>query len=392
MSLRLASFLRFGLLAMAGGVVGCATSDGYRYRDLFILLDRMEVRPDRLEALPVSLIDAETGEPARGARLIVDTEPAPRVLPGDASGQVLIPVEPGLRRENPPIRIEPPEARVRLVATLSGSLSGREIASVSVRSAAGRRRMGDAQVAVFYGAGETALARKVRAGLIRSRAVVRSITGLEPPRWAVLIEPGPREANVLYLTVPPPGYESGWLCFREEWDSGDFLDVNPHEWAEATLTSAFGLYDDPRNRFIGDGLAELVAWRVNGLPPDYGDRLSPEQVGDRETVDLLSAFQVVPGRVFHRRRIERGLAKHGYVPGYALAFAFWHELYEAHGPGLTAAYVRELSRRPQVKAEEAIAILARLTGDETVGERIRAASVAAARLRIAGLIRRGRGG
>lgn len=390
MPLLLSRLISFSLLAAwVGMVAGCATTGGYRYRDLFLLLDRMEVPADRLEALPVFLVEADSGEPARGARVVVETEPEPLVLAGDEAGEVLIPVEAALRRRNPPIRIEPAEAKVRLVVTLSGKLSGREIEAVEVRTAAGKQRLGDSRVAVYHGNGETVLAREVRAGLIRSRQVVRSITGLEPLRWAVVIESAPKRPNVLYLTVPPPGQESAWICFREEWESGDFLDVNPHEWAEATLTSALGLYDDPRNRFIGDGLAELVAWKVNGLPEDYGDRLSTEWVGDGAAVDLLTAFQVVPGRVFHRRRIERGLEKHGYVPGYALAFAFWHELYEAHGAGLTRAYVAELARQPSVRAEEAIAILARLTGDASVEQRIRAANVAEARRRIERLIESG---
>jgi hypothetical protein len=370
---------RLLVISAIGFLAGCATSEVH-YRDLFMPLNRLGVKASQLEELPVFLVQADTKEAADDARLILDTSPEPTVLETDPAGQVMIPVDSALLRNNPPVRIEP--QGVNLVLAFSGKFEGRDARSVQVRSASGLKKTGDSRVAVFHEKGDEALARAVRAALIRTRGEIQSILHLEPRRWAVILETDREEKNVLYLTVPAAGYDSTWRCFREEWENGDFMDVNPHEWAETTLTSAIRLYDDPRNRFIGDGLAEFVTWKVSGLPRDYIERLSPAEIGDRETVDLLSAFQVVPGKFLLQGRLDRIPAKHAYIPGYALSFAFWHELYEEHGPTLIPAFVERLAQQPTAGADEAIAILVALTGDQAIGDRIRQANVEAARSRI----------
>lgn len=367
-------------------MAGCAPSQN-RYRD-FMVLPQFGVTPKQLEALPMFLVHADTDAPAPDARMILETKPEPRVLQSDRTGQVMFPLEASLLKQNPPIRIEPNGTgdRLKLMARFSAKFEGSEIRSVRVRSAADLKRLGDSRVAVFHQQRDAALARKVRVDLIRARGVIRSVLGLEPVRWAVILETQGQEENVLYLTVPFAGYHC-WRCFRDEWESGEFMDVNPHEWAESTLVDTLDLYDDPRTRFIGDGLAEFVVWKVNGLPKDYGDRLSPAQVGGRETVDLLSAFQAIPGRFVQRGKIDRIPTKLLFSAGYALSFAFWHELHEQHGPELTSAFVERLRQKPSRSAEDAIAILAELTGDRGIGDRIRSANVEAARQRIKRLTR-----
>ena len=343
-------------------------------------LTRMGVPADRLEQFPVFLTHTDTDQPARGAKLIVETSPEPSVFESSHTGQVLVPVDSALLRQNPSVRVEP--EGVSLVMRASAKLDGGRAKSVELRSASDLDKIGDSRVAVFYDEGDKALALEVRSELIRTRGVIKSVLGLEPKRWAVILETIRKEANVLYLTVPAAGYDSSWMCFKEDFESGEFMDFNPHEWTESTVTSALELYDDPRNRFIGDGLAEFVTWKANGLPKDYIERLSPAQIGDRETVDLLSAFQALPGKFLHRRRIDRLPAKLLYSPGYALSFAFWHELYEKHGSRLIPTFVEHMARQRPASAEDAIEILVELTGDETVGDRVRSADVAAARSRI----------
>ncbi len=370
---------KFLVLAACGILAGCAASE-YHYKDLFLPLSRMGVSPNRLEVFPVFLVHSDTKVAAPGARLIVDTSPEPTVFESDGAGQVMVPIDSALLWKNPPIRIEP--KGVNLVVRISGKQTGRDVRSVQVRAAADLKKIGDSRVAVFHDDGDVALAREVQTELIRARGVIKSFLGLEPMRWAVILETNRKERDVLYLTVPAAGYESCWRCFKEDWESGAFMDINPHEWTESTLTSAFGLYDDPRNRFIGDGLAEFVTWKVHGLPKDYIERLAPAQIGDRETVDLLSEFQVIPWKFTQRSRFGRVPEKVSFSPGYALSFAFWHALYEEHGSALCSTFVEKLARKPSASAEAAIAILVELTGDKTVGDRIRYANVEAARLRI----------
>jgi len=379
------------LLALTTALLlaGCATPQG-RYRDLFLPLTRMGVSPDQLQAFPAYLVQPDSHTPAPHTRLVLDTAPQPILLESDAAGQILIPIRRDLLRENPPVRIQPnghPKG-VNLVLKVSATLDGAKPQSVQVRAPTDLNKTGDAHCAVFHQPGDEALARRIHSALVRTRRTVHTVLGLQPQRWSVLLETQPQQKDVLYLTVPAPGYDQTWRCFKEEWHSGHFMDTNPHEWTESTLVAALDLYADPRNRFIGDGLAEYVTWKVNGLPKDYLDRLSPAQLGDRQTVDLLTAFQAIPGKFYDRRKIHRGIEKHGFSPGYALAFAFWHQLVEEHGPQLPAAFIHRLTHHSShsPSAEDALAHLIDLTGNAHLPDRLRHADIAAARTRLQRLI------
>tara|TARA_R110002096_G_scaffold147671_29_gene307913 strand:+ start:5652 stop:6677 length:1026 start_codon:yes stop_codon:yes gene_type:complete len=340
----------------------------------------MNVSASVLNEFPISLVDRQTGKPATNARLILDTKPEPIVLRSDSSGQVMVPVTRDLLAVNPVMRAEP--AGIDTVVSLTATIHG-QIEDVEVSSALELKKIGDANVAVFSEPEDAALARKVLAELMRARKEVRRLLGLEPERWAVIVGPK-RKRDVLYMTVPASGYESTWMCFREEWETGEFMRTNVHEWVESTIESRLALYSDPRNRFIGDGLAEYASWRLYGLGPEYRDRLSPAAV-PQETVDLLTAFQAVPGSAFHRRKFDRGIAKHGYSPGYALAFVFWHDLLKEHGTQVPARMVANLAQQRPVTVERAIATLEAITGEQGLEEQLRNSNVADARNTIARL-------
>lgn len=334
----------------------------------------MNVSASVLNEFPISLVDRQTGKPATNARLILDTKPEPLVLRSDSAGQVMVPVTKSLISANPVMRAEPPgiDTVVSLTATIHG-----QIEDVEVSSALELRKIGDANVAVFSEPEDAALARKVLAELMRARKEVRRLLGLEPERWAVIVGPK-RKRDVLYMTVPASGYDSTWMCFREEWDTGEFMRTNVHEWVESTIESRLSLYNDPRNRFIGDGLAEYASWRLYGLGPEYRDRLSPSAI-QQESVDLLTAFQAVPGSAFHRKKFDKGIAKHGYSPGYALAFVFWHDLLKEHGTRVPSRLVASLIQHRPVSVERAIATLELITGEEGLEQQLRNMNVDEAR-------------
>ncbi len=363
------------LLLVFGFLTGCATQP--RYKDLFEPLDRMNVSASVLEEFPVALVDRQTGKPAKNAELILNTRPQPMVLRSNTSGQVMVPVTKDLLLSNPVMHANPPgiDTVVSLTATIHG-----QIEDVEVSSAVKRQKIGDDRVAVFYQPSDAALARKVLRELNRARREVRSLLGLEPERWAVIVGPE-RQRDVLYMTVPAPGYDSTWMCFREEWRSGEFVRTNIHEWVESTIESRLSLYRDPRNRFIGDGLAEYASWRLYGLGPEYRDRLSPALVREGN-VDLLTTFQAVPGRAFHRRKFDRGIAKHGYSPGYALAFVFWHDLIKRHGNRVPSRLMASLAQHRPVTTERAITSLEAITGETNLESQLRNMSVADARAKI----------
>ena len=373
---RLLSIVAIALLASC-------TAGGPRYKDLFVAFNRMGVPAKRMGQFPVFLADGKTGKPVPGASLIVDASPKPVVFKSDEAGQILIRIDSELLRTNPPFRIdqEGVELRMGFTMTLSGHAK-----SVRLHSVSGMKNFGDSRVAVFYKEEEEPLARKVHADLVRCRAGVRSVLGLEPVRMAVILDSARKEKDVLYLTVPAQGYDSTWVCFKDVWESGEFMRTTAHEWTESTIVSNLALYEDPRNRFIGDGLAEFGVWSIYGLPKDYRDRLSPAQMGDVKAVDLLSVFQVLPPSVLHWRRLDRGMKKHGYAPGYALSFAFWHELSERYGSNLISKFVKAMAGQKSPRAEEAIEILARITGDQRIGAKVRSLDVDAARSRIEQLL------
>ncbi|MCB1229568.1 MAG: hypothetical protein KDN19_04850 [Verrucomicrobiae bacterium] len=378
--------IRAGMVAAFGPILlaSCTTTEGLHYKDVFESFSLMKVPTDELEYFPLFLVDSGTGEPVSGAKFIVETEPEPISLEGDRIGQVLVPVKSELFKRDPPLRIEPDGVSVQ--ARFNMEMEG-HVRSVQLRSASEMECVGDSRVAVFFEGDDERYAHEVLLELRRARRIVGDTLGLEPITWAVIVESHEQEKGILYLTIPAVGYDSTWRCFREEWTSGEFMDVNVHEWTESTLTSRIStLYDDPRNRFIGDGLAEFATWKACGLLEDYGERLSIEQLGDRQTVDLLSEFRVIPGKILSRRKLDRGVAKYGFSPGYALAFAFWHELVEQYGADLPARLVEQLAEKPKVGADEALVLLEELTGDESIRDRVRSVDVAAARERIERLI------
>ncbi len=337
----------------------------------------MNVSASVLKEFPVALVDRQTGKPATNGQLILETKPQPIVLRSNSAGQVMVPVRQDLLTVNPIMRAEPPgiDTVVSLTATIHG-----QIEEVEVSSALDLQQIGDERVAVFSQPKDAALAKKVLRELMRARTEVRNLLGLEPERWAVIVGPK-RERDVLYMTVPASGYDSTWMCFREEWESGEFMRTNVHEWVESTIESRLSLYQDPRNRFIGDGLAEYASWRLYGLGSDYQNRLAPALVPQAK-VDLLSAFQAVPGSAFHRRKFDRGIAKHGYSPGYALAFVFWHDLIKRNGNRMPARFVATLAQFRPVTAERAIASLEALTGEDNIEAQLRNMDVARARATI----------
>lgn len=361
-------------------------ADG-NYRDLFVWTRSLELPQKRLGRFPARIVEKGTDRPVPGARVGVLGPDSPLVWESDSQGIIWIPYDPKLYRANPPLRVEPGgvEFEVRFTATATES----NYQKVEWRTGSDLEKLGDARVAVFHREGDGALAREVLAEMIRCHASVKEVLGIEPVSTAAILETGKKENRVLYLAFSEPGYRDTWMCFQDRWKSGEFGRVHAHEVAESTLVAALPLYEDPRNRFIGDGIAEWVSWSLQGLPSDYLEYLSPEKTGEADTVDLLEVFQAgkrLPGKRGPGWRREHA---GGYAPGYALSFAFWHALTEEHGAGLIQEFVAQIQGRGAVSAEESLAILSRLTGDPQLGRRVRSVSVGEARTRIESLMKSG---
>lgn len=361
-------------------------TDG-NYRDLFAWTRSMELPQKLLGHFPARMVEVGTDRPVAGARVVMLGSNPPLAWESNREGIVRIPFDPKLYRTNPPLRIEPGgvEFKVRFTATAIGARFQR----VEWRTGSDMQKLGDANVAVFHREDEGALAREVLAEMIRCHVSVKEALGIEPVASAAILETGDKENGVLYLAFSEPGYRDTWICFHDRWKSGEFSRVHVHEVTESTLVAALPLYKDPRNRFIGDGIAEWVSWNLKGLPSDYLEYLSPEKTGRSETIDLLEVFQAsnrLPDKSgLGLRRENAG----GYAPGYALSFSFWHGLTEEHGAELIKEFLAQIQGREDLSAEESIEILTRLTGDPQLGERVRSVSVEGARKRIESLMKSG---
>jgi len=368
-----------GLAFFVSGFAGCTSkSSTPRYKDLFVAFTKLDIEPTDLDqGFPLFIVD-EKGDPKTGADLWLETEPERTHLTSNRFGQVIIPVSADLLAQNPELSGQPGTS---MSFRFSLKFSGQKVDEVIVRTTTEMNRQGNSHTVVYYDSHAKALADRVLRELERERKELRRLLGFEPVSWATLIDPEDQKKNTLYLTVPAPDCHNTWTWFGNQWRDGTVKRVNVHEWAESTLTERFpSLYDDPRNRFIGDGLAEWMSWKISGIDPSYVPSISSEVVS-KETINLLDAFHVVPGgKVLSRRKLITGLEKHGYAPGYAISFVFWHQLTAKHGEDLPARYLSALAKTNETISNEiAIAVLEEITGDSNLQEALKNTNVAHAR-------------
>jgi len=144
-----------------------------------------------------------------------------------------------------------------------------------------------------------------------------------------------------------------------------------HEWVEGTIAKRL-YFRDRRTRWVGDGLAEYLAYRITqALDPEIACegwnqqrirlRLGREQ--GWKTYNLIEDFPVRRGQPgdLNARDLEQGVKEQ---IGYGIAFVFWHRVAQRYGEDTIRRFWEELRRQSSPTAEDAARILQSLTGEE----------------------------
>lgn len=321
------------------------------------------------------LVDPENGAPLAGVRVRVLSSKHPLELISDSDGAIWLPMREDLERENPRIVIDRVGSTSLVWSfTASGETGNRRTRYLTLKDL---RAIRTGDFHIYYSPGCEAAAGRVHEELQQQYRAIRSVTGLSPVKWAVAIV-DTKDPGTDYFVVPETVALPVWCCSRQEIADGSFAKDNAHEWAQCSIDGRLRLADaDIRNRFITDGLSEYIVFTHIGMRREYVKALEELQGDGYAAVDLLDKFRClhVPLAKGLALEIRKTLAEHGFAPGYALSFVFWHELCREYGPGLPAAFLREMGLRETRTTEVAVRVLQELTGLQDIEGRLRRADV-----------------
>ena len=130
----------------------------------------------------------------------------------------------------------------------------------------------------------------------------------------------------------------------------------PHEWVESSLSDYYGVYKDPSTRWIGDGLANYIAYEIS-------KQLFPEMTR-YSRIDHKDTSEVYDLRTWTQGELEKfaGGGSVGYK-GYDLAPYFWAKVVDKSGnPQIIAEFLAEFREAEDKSQQSAIDILSRLSG------------------------------
>jgi hypothetical protein len=329
--------------------------------------------------LPVQLRDARSQRPLAGTILSIHSVYEPLNLTANEEGWLDVPVSADYLDEDPAITHNH-KGKVTFTYNLTGRLlGGRDTKEVRWIDIKDLPRLQHSGLLVFFDPASQAAAGKAMQELERQREFTREFLGLEPVPWSVVVVPR-KEPGVQHVVLGIADAPSPWCYSETELTNGTMAHVNVHEWVETTLDRQLGLYAaDRSNRFIGDGLAELGAFRWAGLPSGYAKGLETPMAKREAHVDILARFRTVTGQgQLSFARIQRALERQIFPPGYPLSFVFWLRLSDAHGADLPRRFVAWFQRRSQRDHRAALEGLRALTSEQNLEDRLRRANVAEA--------------
>ncbi|TKJ43962.1 hypothetical protein CEE36_02255 [candidate division TA06 bacterium B3_TA06] len=231
---------------------------------------------------------------------------------------------------------------------------------VGFETGVGLPELADDGIRVLYPEGREEEAHKMMATLKEEKKIIQSITKMRLMPRKIILTDKPEIAVFV---------GGGGLPLA----SGSFMNILiyealPHEWVEGSLSKNYQIYEDSTNRWIGDGLANYIAFEIckRFYLPALRDlyRLSHEDSG--KVYDLRSWL---------RAGVEKRASKEGrelpkgtgttYVgwKGYALAPYFWAKVIDKSGDSLIIAkFLEEFRKAEDKRSQNAIAILERLSG------------------------------
>ena len=211
----------------------------------------------------------------------------------------------------------------------------------------GMLELKDDRIKVLYPNDYEAQGREMMAALKQEKQIIYNATGMQ--------------LNLLKVIITTNNYRfcvGGWAvspASRAGFDIFKFTTL-PHEWVESSLSDYYGVYKDPRTRWIGDGLANYIAFEIS-------KRLFPEMTR-YSRIDYKDTSEV-----YDLRRWSQGTSRKfagggsvGYK-GYDLAPYFWAKVIDKSGDSLIIAkFLEEFRKAEDKRSQNAIAILERLSG------------------------------
>jgi|GEM_PF-258621 len=202
-------------------------------------------------------------------------------------------------------------------------------------------------VKVLYPEGSETEASEILAALKEGQKIIDSITKMD-------LEP-----LKIIMTDKPEAFQIGGWGSSFEPEMGSKYQVWPHEWVEGSLSHFYGIYKaDPKNRWIGDGLANYLSLIIcNEFYPLGSNflRFYVAPADSNKVFDLRTWDTGSPKDFMSRKTIG--------ISGYAIAPFFWAKVVEKSGtPQIIAEFLSEYKKQKDKSQRAAIELLSRLSG------------------------------
>lgn len=264
--------------------------------------------------------------------------------------------------------------------TLSGLLDA-EIEVVNIRKMQMIEKQGNR---VYYLSDACDLAPEVLAVISSQQQFLQDYTGLSGGRFGVAIyplKPDPR----MYLISPQPRNWDVWTLelvntsrLSHAWEFDDLYHTFMHERTEQAVVHGIlqgnrNLYSNPQTRWIGDGLAELIAYRFcckhSKIAALYwlGGRLDVvrdlAKTWNVETLNLRH-FLAMHGSLSYVKEQMSLLKFYGKQVGayYGMSFYYWYSLEEDQGADSIKEFVTGLQSLKKASNENIDDLIRRIGG------------------------------
>lgn len=290
------------------------------------------------ETMEFKVTDPESGKPLSDATMTIGEGPDAIVIRSDAEGRLAFPLRVDLAEKNPKVRLVSPstdhpeiesnmQKSVRFHCDAKAGFVSDAHESISPDQLAALRHgdFGPDRVSAVASGVTEAHMQAMGKHLVKLRAAYVAATGWDPPPAHVLLAPDPKGVAV----ESGPGQPAVWVLSPDQIADHDRATAHlAHEWTHVTLAARKSAAFDPTQRWIEDGLCELVAFRVETrmFPRAKSTRVAmrvkelslPDAPASYELLDLQAAKDA--------KSLFGALASmcDGVrVYGYGYAFAFW---------------------------------------------------------------------
>lgn len=229
------------------------------------------------------------------------------------------------------------------------------------------------------------LAKELLGTLVKAEKRIRGfIDKTGEAEWGGVLIPSPPEL-VSITVIPPKGKRGIFPIIYEEVEGTGELKLEPREiWSlihKRTEASIAGFYlDVPEMRWIGDGIAEYVAYKISGelAPGDRTYKLSGYPWSIKKLLEegkkrynlpkefIARVYKVLPGEeleeLMESARERRRKKLHVEVAGYPISFYIWYKVTEKAGDGVIKEFLQKMKKIEEPSNEEYMDLLSELTG------------------------------